>query len=129
MQYHHSKGSLITSWPKTLKIQYTKTDWQMDKKGYFLIEVDHQQQRLLVGFCTPKGKPVWKVAGEEPISLYYTIFKQKCISRIEHASYLGQELEKAHLALRYHLEYVQDAPLDLARMHKKTACDALKAKL
>ena len=44
------------------------------------------------------------------------------ISRMEHAAYLGKELEKAYLALKYTLQYVQDDPLDIT----KTASSHLK---
>ena len=32
---------------------------------------------------------------------------------MEHAAYLGKELEKAYLALKHDLEYVQDEELNL----------------
>ncbi|NJL44250.1 MAG: hypothetical protein HC945_02980 [Nitrosarchaeum sp.] len=117
MRLHHPKGSIIQHWPRTLQIKYDPSEWEMDEKGYFLIEVDHKGRRLLVGFLSTSGEPIWKVAGDHPIPLYYTIIKEGAISRMEHACYLGEELEKAYLALKYGLRYVQDEEIDFARKH------------
>lgn len=129
MKPHHPKGSLITRWPRTLELDYDPREWRMDPAGYVLIEADHKRKRILVGFCSPHGEPRWKVAGDAPIPLYYTIIKQGAITKPEHAAYLGEELAKAHLAILLGLEYVQDEQLDPEREHVVSEKDDALAQL
>ena len=60
-----------------------------------------------------------KVSGNKPIDIYQTILnKEKLDIRKDHASYLGRELQKAYLALKNNLEYVQDDELNLNKKWK-----------
>lgn len=91
-------------------------EFTLDNKGYFLIRVDRVNKNIEVGFCNEKNKVALKVIGKNPIEIYQTIInKEKLPIRKDHAAYLGRELEKAYIALRYNLEYVQDDELDLSK--------------
>lgn len=124
MRLHHPKGEPVRNWPKTLEINYSPSDWDMDENGYFLIDINRIEKRLLIGFCSPEGTPLWKISGEHPIPLYYTIIKYGALSKLEHAAYLGEELEKAYLAMRHGLDYVQDEELDLNAKYTPSEKDA-----
>ena len=52
--------------------------------------------------------------GKHPIELYYTLVREGMISRLDHAADVGVELQKAYLALKNNLEYVQDSELALS---------------
>ena len=43
-------------------------------------------------------------------AIYEEIQRRNLISRMEHAAYLGMELEKAEIALKLNKKYVQDFP-------------------
>jgi dihydropteroate synthase len=43
--------------------------------------------------------------------VYQTIIREKLITKLDHAAYLGKELEKAAIALNLGRSYVQDEPL------------------
>lgn len=58
-----------------------------------------------------KMKPDISIQGKTAKALYDTIIKQGLISRIEHAAYLGAELQKAEIALKLSKNYTQDFPL------------------
>ena len=90
-------------------------DWVMDPKGYFLIRIRREENLLEIGFC--KGDNVVDVVikGKTPQEVYFTACEKNLISRLDHAAYLGKELEKAYLALKYNLEYVQDSELDILK--------------
>lgn len=89
-------------------------DFVIDGKKYFLIKVDRKNKNIEVGFCNEKNKVALKVIGKSPIEIYSTLInKEKIQVRKDHAAYLGKELEKAHMALRHDVEYVQDKELDL----------------
>lgn len=44
-------------------------------------------------------------------AIYEEILRRKLISRMEHAAYLGMELEKAEIALKLNKQYIQDFPI------------------
>jgi len=44
-------------------------------------------------------------------AIYEEILRRDMISRMEHAAYLGMELEKAEIALKLNKKYIQDFPI------------------
>ena len=88
-------------------------DWVMDPKGYFLIRIDKEKKLLEVGLCKKDNKVEVMIKGKRPQDVYFEVAKRELISRLDHASYLGKELEKAYLALKYNLEYIQDEELEI----------------
>jgi len=61
------------------------------------------------------------VYGSNAIDIYNTIIRRKLIMRLEHAGYLGKELYKAELALKYGKRYRQEFPLEFSdKMMVKT---------
>ena len=61
------------------------------------------------------------IYGTNAIKLYNTIVREKLLTKLEHAAYLGKELYKAELALEYGKKYVQEFPLKFS--------DKIKSKL
>ena len=89
-------------------------EFVIDDKGYFLIKLDRKAKNIEIAFCNGKNKMILKVTGKKPIDIYQTILNKENIDiRKDHAAYLGRELQKAYLALKYNLQYVQDNELDL----------------
>lgn len=89
-------------------------EFVLDSAGYFLIRLDRKNKNIEVAFCNEKNKIVLKATGKKPIDIYQTIInKEKLPIRKDHAAYLGRELQKAYLALKYNLAYVQDDELDM----------------
>lgn len=58
-----------------------------------------------------KMKPHVSIQGKTSKALYDMIIKQGLVSRIEHATYLGAELQKAEIAAKLGKNYTQDFPL------------------
>jgi len=95
-------------------------EFSIDDKGYFLIRLDRKNKNIEVAFCNEKNKIVLKVIGKKPIDIYQTILsKEKLEVRKDHAAYLGRELQKAHTALDFNLEYIQDDNLDLNKKYSE----------
>jgi ferredoxin len=88
-------------------------EFVMDPKGYFLIRVDPDKKRLEVAFCPEVNKITVKIVGAKPLDVYQTIIKQGLITRLDHAAYLGRELQKAYIALTNNLAYIQDDELNI----------------
>ena len=80
--------------------------WVQDPQGYFLIRV--KDGLIEVGHCTNNHKLVEIVRGKTPEEIVYKIIDLGLISIMDHAAYLGKELEKAALSIKLGFEYVQD---------------------
>jgi len=91
-------------------------EWHPDPLGYFLIRVNKAKRRIEAGFVTPKHVITKQIYGTNAIELYHTIVREKLVSRLEHAAYLGKELYKAELCLRYGKEYRQEFPLHFSEV-------------
>ena len=48
------------------------------------------------------------VVGKNAREVMDTLLELKLVSRLDHAAYLGRELEKAELALHFNRSYAQD---------------------
>jgi len=94
--------------PELLVFQSHYAGWIQDPKGYFLIRVNKDKQTVEIGYCTTDNKLVKRIEGKTPQEIYYTAIKHHLISRLDHAAYLGKELAKAFLSMKYHFQYVQD---------------------
>ena len=107
---------------KKIKAQYNRIkDWKIDPKGYFLINIDKNNDLLKVGYCKidKKNKSkdhdmVAEIHGKTAIEIINTLIKEKFISSLQHVGDMGIELCKAELALKYDLKYTQDKDLDLS---------------
>ena len=81
--------------------------------GYFLIKIIPEDKTIEVGFCPQVNKVTLKIVGKTPQEIYLEIANRKLIDRPDHYAYLGKELEKAHIALKKGIDYVQDEDLNL----------------
>lgn len=105
---------------KIIDIEVPKTsekDVTLDKKGFFVINVDHKIKNIIVEYYervdseakTPKGgilKFIFK--GAKSQDLYRAILKHDLISMLDHSAYVGSELAKAEICLNSGKKYVQD---------------------
>ena len=106
---------------KRISARYDKIkDWVMDPKGYFLISVDKEKKLLKVGYCKfsklenpPVNDLVVEITGKTAIEIVNTLIRENYISSLQHAADMGIELNKAELALKYNLKYIQDKDLKL----------------
>lgn len=90
-------------------------EFVLDPNGYFLIRTNAEKQEIEVAFCAMRNQICFKVTGTTPLEIYQTVLKHDLISRMDHAAYLGRELQKAYDALRTDIPYVQDDELEFSR--------------
>lgn len=86
-------------------------DWVEDPTGYFLIRLSDDM--IEVGFCKKNNIVEVIITGKTPQDIYFVACEHGLVSRLDHAAYLGKELEKAYLALKHNLDYVQDEELKI----------------
>ncbi len=79
-----------------------------DPAGSFKIIIENGQLKAIHYL---KMVPQIAVMGDTAKAVYDEILRRGLISRMEHATYLGSELEKAEIAAKLGKNYVQDFPL------------------
>ena len=99
---------------KTIHAKYDRIkDFMMDPKGYFLIKINPETKTIHAGFCTPDNKLRAEIIGKTALEIVNTIIKEGMVSSLQHAADLGIELQKAEIALKKGIKYVQDSDLDI----------------
>ncbi|MDD2834959.1 MAG: dihydropteroate synthase-like protein [Methanothrix sp.] len=78
-------------------------NYQPDRCGSFRISISSQSILAQNSGTT--------IAGKNARDILNTLIEMGLVSRLDHAGYLGRELEKAEIALRLKRSYVQDEPL------------------
>ena len=93
-------------------------DWVIDPKGYFLIKIDKENNLIRVGYCLFKNlgnnsihNMIAEINGITALEIVNTLIDKNYISSLQHAADMGIELNKAELALKYNLNYIQDKDL------------------
>lgn len=86
--------------------------WAPDPKGFFHIIVDRKRKEIhvLFGGKYSERRDVIEeiIIGKSPDPIYKTIIQRGLISRLEHAAYLGKELQRAYEILRTKRKYAQE---------------------
>ena len=90
-------------------------EWRADPKGYFTIKPFYDDGVIRVRFCNYKHEIILVIQGRNAEEIYNTIVRKGFVSKLEHAAYLGYELQKAEIALKNKLVYVQDDPLNITK--------------
>ena len=95
-------------------------DWKMDPKGYFLISIDNKRNYIKVAYCIFKKldkktdhQMVAEIIGVTAIEIVNTLINNNFISTLQHAADMGIELNKAEIALKKNLNYIQDKDLEI----------------
>jgi len=89
-----------------------ETVYRPDKTGWFNVHVDRDENKIVAVFYPAGSKePSAVIKGDDARVVYQTIIREKLITKLDHAAYLGKELEKAAMALKLGRSYVQDEPL------------------
>lgn len=85
-------------------------EWHLDPAGCFRITITHEEIRnaaLVPGRIVAESKNA-TIAGNTAKEVLDTILRLGLVSRLDHAAYLGRELMKAELALKFKRSYSQD---------------------
>ena len=82
----------------------------LDDAGSFRITLDRNNYIIAALQYTSleMDKPTEIIKGRTAEDVYAKIIEKGLVSQIDHAGYLGKELEKAEIALRTGKEYIQD---------------------
>ena len=83
-----------------------------DPAGSFKIWLDRSTMEMIAAhFEYGSATPDTVIRGSDPLGIVALAIEQGLISRLDHAAYVGSELESAKVALALKRSYVQDAEL------------------
>jgi len=82
-----------------------KQKFKLDPKGYFLIRI--KDSFIEVGHCKKDNKVEVMVKGKEVEEIMYKVIDLGLISLLDHAAYLGKELQRAKYCLENNEDYIQ----------------------
>jgi tetrahydromethanopterin S-methyltransferase subunit A len=80
----------------------------MDRAGYFVIVPLSNKEVINVEHYDYDNSLIRTVEGATARAIYRTIIDQGWVTELSHAAYLGKELARAELSLRYGFRYCQD---------------------
>ena len=99
---------------KVIKASYdTWIQWKRDGVAYWLFRVNRQKRRIEAGYCRKDNIIEIMITGTDSEAIHNTIIREKLVTSLQHAAYIGHELQKAEIALKLNLHYVQDRALVL----------------
>jgi hypothetical protein len=108
--------------PEVIEIKASKSssEWVMDEKGYFLIDPRPEEGIFFAHHYSADGVYNKSVSGIDAEEIYYTLLREDLVGSLQHAAYLGSELQKATIVVKFKLPwYKQDDPLVLTDPRKK----------
>lgn len=85
--------------------------YEMDPLGHFRVGVDREEEKVVAVFHPSDGGDGVTIRGDSAAAVASEVVARGLVSLIDHAAYLGQELEKAEIALVIGKSYRQDSPL------------------
>ncbi|MFH1182132.1 MAG: DUF4346 domain-containing protein [Candidatus Woesearchaeota archaeon] len=105
---------------KTITASYdSRKEWTMDPKGFFTIKPFPEEGLIRVRYYDAKHKLIYLIEGINAEQIYNTIIREGLVSLLAHAAYLGSELQKAEIAMKFNSDYVRDSPLALPMANHK----------
>lgn len=84
------------------------THSEMDKAGFFVIIPQPSRHIITVEHYSYDDKLQRVIEGGDARSLYWTIIENNWVTQLSHAAYMGMELEKAELSIKFGFKYNQD---------------------
>jgi len=102
------------NWEETrelLKKYFPNTNCFFDPRGYYIISL--QEEKIKVNHYSPNSQLLKEYVGTKAREINDQINSSQHTKDPYHASYLGEELMKAQIALETNSKYEQDKPLNL----------------
>jgi tetrahydromethanopterin S-methyltransferase subunit A len=81
----------------------------LDPAGFFIIYPRQEERTILLEHYRTDGTLNEVITGTDPALIALAAVERKLVSRLDHAAYLGRELEKAFRSMSQGFPYVQDS--------------------
>lgn len=83
----------------------------LDPSGFFITYPRKDEGKIYLEHYRADGTLNEIIYGEDPAMIASTAIERGLVSRLDHAAYLGREIEKAYLSMIYGFQYIQDRAL------------------
>ena len=104
-----SEGPLVSiSTMPTVIVHESRQPVKMDGAGYFVITPLVEGDVINIEHYAYDNKLLRSIEGTNARDLYMALVNNGWVTEMSHAAYLGKELTRAELSLRFGLKYVQD---------------------
>lgn len=80
----------------------------LDEAGYFVILPLRDKGIISVEHYSPDNRLLRIIEGKDSADIYKKIIKNHWITELSHAAYIGKELAKAELSMKFDFKYIQD---------------------
>lgn len=105
---------------KTITATYdSRKEWSMDPRGFFTIKPFPEEGLIRVRYYDSKHQLIYLIEGSSAEKIYNTIIREGLVSLMPHAAYIGSELQKAEIAMKLNIVYVQDEALALPQNNQE----------
>lgn len=84
---------------------------KLDRSGFFIIHPKPEANWLMVEHYENSGKATCVIEGSDPAKICAEIIERGLIGQLDHAAYLGRELERAKLSMQMDFTFRQDRAL------------------
>ena len=99
-------------------------EWKEDPNGFFVVFLRPTERKIVVEHLQ-NNKTTKKVVGESASDICYKIGQMQMVGdfeqTVEHAMYLGRELQKAEVCLKNQIAYEQDSDIEIAKEESKVS--------
>lgn len=113
IQIFKAKGKLYQNTPplyleNSIIINEINLNYIPDEKGYFKIYINHYDNKIYVLFFSNNNKILKVIVSSDSESICKKIIDLRLTNDLSHVSYLGREIKKAELYLKFGKPYIQD---------------------
>lgn len=84
---------------------------RLDKAGFLIVHPKPEANWLMVEHYQNSGEPTCVVEGSDPAVICAELIGRGLVSQLDHAAYLGRELERAKLSMQLGFTFAQDRAL------------------
>jgi tetrahydromethanopterin S-methyltransferase subunit A len=81
---------------------------ELDEAGYFVILPRRDRGTISVEHYATDNRLLRIIEGAAPGDIYRTIIRNRWVTKLSHAAYLGRELARAELSMKFDFTYIQD---------------------
>lgn len=81
---------------------------RLDKAGFLIVHPKPESGLILVEHYKNSGEPTCIIEGKDPAIICAALVERGLVSQLDHAAYLGRELERAKLSMQLGFPFVQD---------------------
>ncbi|MFH1722105.1 MAG: DUF4346 domain-containing protein [Candidatus Altiarchaeota archaeon] len=92
---------------------------EFDPNGFIVVDVDSEKKKVILRLYGYDRKLKGRLEGLDYEVLMRKVLNDEWVSRLDHAGYLGRELQKAEIAIKNNLKYVQDDPLGFDSLSRR----------